>query len=98
MARHEMEARGVTVTKTVTPLFAKDDVWAVARAIERDWARLDEGGYNAYLWCGHCDEKVPHDEGETKREMQSFPHKSDCVVLKARDLLTGAPACFRSGS
>lgn len=70
------------------PQFKAEEVWAVARAvldhaIDND---VDRGRSGAYNECKHCDERVwweaPH---------SAIVHKPDCLVLIARDLLTGAP-------
>lgn len=65
----------------IEPKFNKEDVWAVAEAIEANWRSImDEDcifcGVNSY-WNASSDTVV---------------HKKHCIVLVARDLLTGRPA------
>lgn len=71
------------------PQFKKEDVWAVARALGYG-LYVDDLGRNAYLKCQHCRASTYYDWETEIEDRKSFKHKPHCVVLIARDLLTGA--------
>lgn len=69
------------------PQFVAEDVWRVAQAMLCDAvSERDHGRGGAYNTCQHCDERV-----WWKEPYEKIVHKPNCLVLVARDLLTGAP-------
>lgn len=63
------------------PQFKKEDVWAVAQAIEDSWRSY---GGDSPDYCSYCGMEFHWKTGNDAQ------HKPDCVVLIARDLLTRA--------
>ena len=73
-----MEAQGTE------PQFKKEDVWAVAQVVAEEWRR---SGGDRPDYCAYCYVKFGWNT-----LLDTVVHHSDCVVLIARDLLTGRPA------
>lgn len=69
------------------PQFRKEDVWAVAAAIGDGINYEVTYGRNAYDECMHCGASRYHDKKDFPAKR--FLHDKNCVVLIARDLLTG---------
>lgn len=70
-----------------SPQFVAEEVWQVAQALVDNHVDEDVAiGRNAYHVCRHCGDVVFHN-----RSVDSIQHNRACVVLVARDLLTGAP-------
>jgi hypothetical protein len=67
------------------PSFSKEDVWKVARAALRNWYHYDDSCRVDYTQCIHCERTI---DGYLPKQLK---HSSDCPVLAAQDLLTGAP-------
>jgi hypothetical protein len=77
-------------------MFNIDDVIKVARAVEDNWCEHEDGYASlsrcpttGYI-CRHCDAHQYFENGGVKYTEEDVKHKLDCVVLVARDLLTGA--------
>ena len=65
--------------------FKKEDVLIVAKALEEDAVMYQDGGdygMDGYE-CEYC-------RGEKTVAREDFKHETDCPVLVAQDLLTGA--------
>lgn len=63
-----------------------EDVKIVAKSlIENHW-QLDESGYNCYIECRYCYGAARYQGYDYDPSM--IPHKLDCPVLVAKDLLT----------
>ena len=69
--------------KTVEPKFVKEEVWALAEYVADNW-RSDGGDHPDF--CIHCDVKF-----NWKTPYDKVVHRHDCLVLVARDILTGKP-------
>ncbi len=71
------------------PQFNTIDVWKLARAVVENHAEWDHAGsaysdYDKYV-CRFCD------RDSARRPDWKILHDTDCPVLIAQDLLTGAP-------
>lgn len=69
------------------PHFNPDDVRKVARAIGSG-LYTHEVGRNEHVTCQYCG---AWQYADYESDYKDFQHKLDCVVLVAKDLLTGAP-------
>ncbi|CAH0532183.1 hypothetical protein UAM5_00066 [Ralstonia phage UAM5] len=70
------------------PDFNPADVYAVARAIGGG-VQIEDYGRSSHQVCTYCGMSRYH--SWQNGSFEGFQHKPGCVVLIARDLLTGAP-------
>lgn len=74
--------------------FNKDDVATIARAIVEDEMDFDNSDTSDYGWsCHYCCAGDPGGggmDGGMEEARNTVKHKTDCPVLVARDVLTGA--------
>lgn len=69
------------------PQFKNEDVWKVAQTLLDHFVIWDvQCGMNAYNECRYCNGHVYWD-----KDGADIVHDSNCPVLVAKDLLTGAP-------
>lgn len=69
--------------------FDEKQVWSIAKALG-DGIRIKEysNSINSWAKCIHCGREVVYNEDE--EVITNFNHHINCVIITARDLLTGA--------
>lgn len=79
---------GVSVKRLVMPVFNRDDVIALAKAVLDDSVEHFDSDNDCHYFCNFCSSKF--DSYRYNRE--DFKHDLDCPVLIAQDVLTGVEA------